>query len=48
VRRQSVTHKKEIQFVSEAQEVKLGEQNYSPMRQAEGGDFDVLPEPTRT
>jgi predicted Zn-dependent protease len=41
-----VTGKKEIQFVSEAQEVKLGEQNYSPMRQAEGGDFDVLPEPT--
>src|SRR4029079_3349710 len=41
-----VTGKQEIQFVSEAQEVKLGEQNYSPMRQAEGGDFDVLPEPT--
>ena len=41
-----VTGKQEIQFVSETQEVKLGEQNYSPMRQAEGGDFDVLPEPT--
>jgi beta-barrel assembly-enhancing protease len=41
-----VTGKKEIQFVSEGQELKLGEQNYSPMRQAEGGDFDVLPEPT--
>jgi len=41
-----VTGKQEIQFVSQAQEVKLGEQNYSPMRQAEGGDFDVLPEPT--
>jgi beta-barrel assembly-enhancing protease len=41
-----VTGKKEIQFVSEAQELKLGEQNYAPMRQAEGGDFDVLPEPT--
>ena len=41
-----VTGKKEIQFVSESQELKLGEQNYAPMRQAEGGDFDVLPEPT--
>ena len=41
-----VTGKKEIQFVSETQELKIGEQNYAPMRQAEGGDFDVLPEPT--
>ncbi len=41
-----VTGKKEIQFVSEAAEMKIGEQNYAPMRQAEGGDFDVLPEPT--
>lgn len=41
-----VTGKKEIQFVSEEQELKIGEQNYAPMRQAEGGDFDVLPEPT--
>ena len=41
-----VTGEKELQFVSEAQELKLGEQNYAPMRQAEGGDFDVLPEPT--
>ncbi|MGH8240569.1 MAG: peptidase M48, partial [Steroidobacteraceae bacterium] len=41
-----VTGKKEIQFVSEGQELKIGEQNYAPMRQAEGGDFDVLPEPT--
>jgi predicted Zn-dependent protease len=41
-----VTGKKEIQFVSEAQELKLGEQNYAPMRQAEGGDMDVVPELT--
>src|SRR6187402_650960 len=41
-----VTGKKEIQFVSPEQELKIGEQNYAPMRQAEGGDFDVLPEPT--
>lgn len=41
-----VTGKKEIQFVSEAQELKLGEQNYAPMQQAEGGDMDVLPDLT--
>ena len=41
-----VTGKKEIQFVSEAQELKIGEQNYAPTRQSEGGDFDVLPELT--
>lgn len=39
-----VTHKKEIQFVSEAQEVQMGEQNYAPARQGEGGDLTVLPE----
>jgi predicted Zn-dependent protease len=41
-----VTGKKEIQFVSEAQEIKLGEQQYAPTQQSEGGDFDVLPELT--
>jgi predicted Zn-dependent protease len=41
-----VTGKKEIQFVSEAQEVKIGEQNYTPTRQAEGGDLTVMPELT--
>ena len=41
-----VTGKKEIQFVSEAQELQLGEQNYAPTRQSEGGDLDVLPELT--
>ena len=39
-----VTHKKEIQFVSEAQELQIGEKNYSPTRQGEGGDLTVLPE----
>src|SRR5262245_41116474 len=39
-----VTGKKEIQFISEAQEIQMGEQNYSPTRQGEGGDFTVLPE----
>jgi len=41
-----VTGKKEIQFVSEAQEIKLGEQYYAPTKQSEGGDFDVLPDLT--
>jgi predicted Zn-dependent protease len=41
-----VTGKKEIQFVSEAQEIKLGEQYYAPTQQSQGGDMDVLPELT--
>jgi len=41
-----VTGKKEIQFVSEAQELQIGEQQYSPTRQSEGGDYDLLPELT--
>jgi predicted Zn-dependent protease len=39
-----VTGKREIQFVSEAQELQIGEQNYDPVRQSEGGDFELLPE----
>lgn len=41
-----VTGKKEIQFVSEAEELQIGEKNYSPTRQGEGGDLTVLPELT--
>ena len=41
-----VTGDKEIQFVSEAQEVKMGEQYYAPTRQSQGGDFTVMPELT--
>jgi beta-barrel assembly-enhancing protease len=41
-----VTGKKEIQFVSEATELKMGEQYYEPTRQAEGGDLTVMPELT--
>jgi predicted Zn-dependent protease len=41
-----VTKKKEIQFVSESQELQIGENNYSPTRQGEGGDLTVLPELT--
>src|SRR5690242_20347284 len=41
-----VTGKKELQFVSEESELKIGEQNYAPARQGEGGDLTVLPELT--
>jgi predicted Zn-dependent protease len=41
-----VTGKKEIQFVSEAQELRIGADNYAPTRQSEGGDFHQVPELT--
>ncbi|HEY6641955.1 M48 family metalloprotease [Povalibacter sp.] len=41
-----VTGKKEIQFVSEAQELQIGAQHYEPTRQSEGGDFTVDPQLT--
>lgn len=41
-----VTGKKEIQFVSESQELDIGAKNYAPTRQAEGGDLTVDPELT--
>lgn len=41
-----VTGKKEVQFVSEASELQIGAQHYSPTRQSEGGDFTVMPELT--
>jgi beta-barrel assembly-enhancing protease len=41
-----VTGKREVQFVSEGQEVQIGQQNYAPMRQSEGGDYAVLPDLT--
>lgn len=41
-----VTGKKEIQFVSEGQEIRIGEQNYAPTKQSQGGDFDIVPELT--
>src|SRR5262245_26607903 len=41
-----VTGKREIQFVSEAQELQIGEQQYAPTRQSEGGDYKVLPDLT--
>lgn len=38
-----VTGKRELQFVSEAAELQIGEQNYAPTRQGEGGDFKLDP-----
>lgn len=34
-----VTKKREFQLVSEAQEISIGQQNYSPARQSQGGDY---------
>jgi beta-barrel assembly-enhancing protease len=41
-----VTGEREMQFVSEAQEIQIGEQSYAPSRQAEGGEMEVMPELT--
>ncbi len=41
-----VTGKKEIQFVSESQELQIGAKEYAPTRQSQGGDLRVLPELT--
>ncbi len=36
-----VTGKKELSLVSEAKEINIGEQQYAPMRQSQGGDYVV-------
>ena len=36
-----VTGKKELSLVSEAKEIDIGEQQYAPMRQSQGGDYVV-------
>jgi len=41
-----VTKKTEFQFVSQAQEISIGTQNYSPARQSQGGDYVIDPELT--
>jgi predicted Zn-dependent protease len=41
-----VTGEREIQFISEAQELQIGAQYYGPTRQSEGGDFKLVPELT--
>ncbi len=42
-----VTGAKEVAFVSESQELALGQQNYGPYRQAQGGDYVIEPELNR-
>ena len=42
-----VTGNRELTLVTEAQEIQLGQQNYAPMQQSQGGEFDVDPELTR-
>ena len=41
-----VTGKSDFMMVSEAQEIALGQQNYAPMQQAEGGVYDIDPQLT--
>lgn len=41
-----VTHKKELQLVTQSDEIAIGEQNYAPARQQQGGDYIVDPELT--
>lgn len=41
-----VTKKRELQLVSESQEIAIGTQNYSPARQSQGGDYVLDPELT--
>lgn len=41
-----VTGKNELQFVGEAREIQLGQQNYLPARQMQGGDYIIEPELT--
>ncbi len=42
-----VTKQREFQFVSQDKEVQIGQQNYSPARQSQGGDYTLDPELTR-
>ena len=42
-----VTGKREVVFMSTANEIALGRQNYLPMQQSQGGAYDVDPELTR-
>lgn len=41
-----VTKKTEFQFVSQDKEIAIGQQNYSPARQSQGGDYVIDPELT--
>ncbi|MDP8568267.1 M48 family metalloprotease [Methylophilus aquaticus] len=42
-----VTKQREFQFVSQDKEIQIGQQNYSPARQSQGGDYTLDPELTR-
>lgn len=42
-----VTGKRELLLVSDAQAIAMGQQNYAPMQQSQGGTYDVDPELTR-
>ena len=42
-----VTGKREFNIVSSEQELAMGKQNYVPMQQSQGGEYDVDPELTR-
>ena len=39
-----VTGEKDFMLVSESQELSIGKQNYSPLRQAQGGDYVADPQ----
>ncbi|MDG2293378.1 MAG: M48 family metalloprotease, partial [Methylophilaceae bacterium] len=39
-----VTKKREFQWISEAKEIAIGKQNYSPARQSQGGDYVIDPD----
>jgi hypothetical protein len=38
-----VTGERELVLVSESSEIRMGEQNYAPMQQAQGGEYDIDP-----
>lgn len=42
-----VTGKRELMIVSTAAEIQMGQQNYAPMQQSQGGSYDVDPELSR-
>ena len=42
-----VTGDSELQWISTAQEIKIGQQNYLPSRQVQGGDYIVDRDVTR-
>ncbi len=42
-----VTGKSEITLVGEGSEIQMGEQNYAPMQQAQGGEYDIDADLTR-